>query len=129
MTTRATISSRLPMVFWGDKFLSDVKGSTCRGYLNFRSKLLGTSSTELRPPQKRFVKSSTARQELKTFQAVINHWHRESPLVAVPKVTLPEPGARRERVLERSEVARMLWASARTRHTINFTGRKHEHAD
>jgi len=33
--------------------------------------------------------------------------------VAVPKVTLPKPGERRERVLERSEVAAMLWACRR----------------
>jgi integrase len=50
------------------------------------------------------------RRELKVLSAAINHWHRESPLVAVPKVSLPEEGERRERVLERSEVARMLWA-------------------
>jgi integrase len=60
--------------------------------------------------QKRSVKPSTARQELKSLQAAINHWHRESPLEAVPKVTLPKAGERRERVLEREEVARMLWA-------------------
>jgi integrase len=90
--------------YWGDKSLAQVKGSTCRSYVQFRtasgSHSQGRSS----------VKTSTARRELKTLSAAINHWHKESPLATVPKVTLPEEGERRERVLERSEVARMLWA-------------------
>lgn len=94
--------------YWGDKSLADVKGSTCRQYLSQR-----TCSDNLGCSIKRFVKPSTARQELKTLQAAINHWHRESPLSAVPKVSLPKPGSRRERVLERSEVARLLWACRR----------------
>jgi integrase len=79
---------------WGS--LAKVKGSSCRAYTAHRVK--------------QGVSQSTARRELKTLSASINHWHKESPLVAVPKVTLPEEGERRERVLERSEVARMLWA-------------------
>lgn len=95
--------------FWGDKSLADVRGSTCREYLTFR----GGS-----------VKLSTARQELKTIQAAINHWHRESPLEAVPKVTLPKPGSRREMVLERSEVARMLWACRKLSREGRKAGRR-----
>lgn len=105
--------------FWGEKYLSDVKGSTCRAYAQWRAKA--------------GVKESTARRELKTLQAAINHWHKESPLEAVPKVTLPQEGARRERVLERSEVARMLWACRKLRmpHVARFiligvyTGTRH----
>jgi integrase len=41
-------------------------------------------------------KASTARRELKTLQAAINHWHRESPLEAVPRVTLPPDGPPRQ---------------------------------
>jgi integrase len=93
--------------FWGAKSLGDVKGSTCREYIKGRTECSKTTMTHsTRGP----VKSSTARQELKTFQAAINHWHEESPLKAVPKVKLPPAGERRERVLERSEVAAMLWA-------------------
>jgi integrase len=79
--------------FWADKMLSDVKASTCRDYVASRP-----------------VKAVTARHELKTLQAAINTCQRESALPAVPQVTLPKPGARRERVLERSEAAAMLWA-------------------
>ena len=82
--------------FWGDKHLSDVKRSTCASYTAWRVK--------------NGAKESTARRELKTLSAAINYWHGESPLAAVPKVTLPEEGARRERILERSEVAAMLRA-------------------
>jgi integrase len=60
------------------------------------------------------------RRELKVLSAAINHWHRESPLVAVPKVSLPEEGERRERVLERSEVARMLWACRKKEHGHDY---------
>lgn len=112
--------------FWGEKSLADVKGSTCRAYLEHRT--AGQSSISLPQKQtpskapliKRGIKSSTARQELKTLQAAINHWHRESPLEAVPKVTLPKASSRRERVLERSEVARLLWACRR----LSRQGRK-----
>lgn len=134
--------------FWGDKTLDEVKGSTCRKYLDFRSgntrsagrsipsrlecgnattKAVNTGAT-FRP-----ISSSTVRRELKTLQAAINHWHKESPLAAVPKVTLPQEGERRERVLERSEVARMLWAARRLKlpHVARFiligiyTGTRH----
>lgn len=115
--TRQTIKyhTKALSAFWGEKSLADVKGSTCRQYISERTnskRFAQTSSSSLDLPH-RAVKSSTARQELKTFQAAINHWHRESPLSAVPKVSLPKPGSRRERVLERSEVARMLWACRR----------------
>ena len=105
--------------YWGDKSLADVKGSTCRQYVSQRtsqktmpSSLRGSSSGGM-PSTKQSVKSSTARQELKTFQAAINHWHRESPLEAVPKVTLPKAESRRERWLTRDEVAALLRACRR----------------
>ena len=123
--------------FWGTKTLADVKGKTCRKYLDERSAIQsGSCGTLKEPPQFpplenreyqknrtssartpscifRSVKPSTVRRELKTLQAAINHWHKESPLIAVPKVTLPEEGERRERVLERNEVAAMLRAARR----------------
>jgi integrase len=79
--------------FWGDKSLADVKGSKCRDYVN-----------------KRKASTATARLELKTLQAAINVWHRESALPAVPQVTLPPAAAPRERVLERKEAAALLRA-------------------
>lgn len=96
--------------YWGDKSLAQVKGSTCREYCARRVGNSATASLKTTALQAKRVKPSTARRELKTLSAAINHWHKESALVAVPKVTLPDEGERRERVLERSEVARMLWA-------------------
>lgn len=116
--------------FWGEKSLADVKGSTCRKYLNLRT---SRSKMSCRGGD-RGITPSTVRRELKTLQAAINHWHRESPLAAVPKVTLPPEGERRERVLERSEVARMLWAARKLKlpHVARFiiigiyTGTRHD---
>ncbi len=112
------------MPYWGDKTLDDVKGSTCRAYLSARKSGSGRISS---------VKDSTVRRELKTLQAAINHWHKESPLEAVPKVSLPPEGERRERVLSRSEVAKLLWACRKRKapHVARFilvgvyTGTRH----
>lgn len=117
--TRATIGyhAKALLGFWGDKTLADVRRSNCKAYVKSRP-----------------VKASTARQELKTFQAAINFWHTDSPLEAVPKVTLPDPGERRERVLERYEAAAMLRAARRLKlpHVARFiligiyTGTRHD---
>jgi integrase len=116
--SRATIGYHMKALepFWGDKTLADVKGSTCRAYVAQRP-----------------VKARTARHELKALQTAINHWHKESPLVAVPKVTLPKVTSKRERVLERKEVAAMLWACRKLKfnHVARFiligiyTGTRH----
>jgi integrase len=102
--------SKALSAYWGDKSLTDVKGSTCRAYISSRT---DTSPSAKGLKSLRSVKTSTARQELKSFQAAINHWHRESPLEAVPKVTLPKAESRRERWLTRDEVASMLRACRR----------------
>ena len=115
--------------FWGEKTLADVKGNTCRSYLKARAE----NGSIKRNGITSGVTFSTVRRELKTLQAAINHWHHESPLAAVPKVTLPPEGERRERVLERSEVAAMLRAARRLKlnHVARFiligvyTGTRH----
>lgn len=116
--------------FWGDKTLAEVKGSTCRGYTKSRT---DEGSGAISVTRKRSVKSSTVRRELKTLQAAINHWHKESPLEAIPQVTLPDESPRRERVLERSEAAALLRAARRlgAKHVARFiligiyTGTRH----
>jgi integrase len=108
--------------YWGDKSLSDVKGSTCREYILQRTKpnILQHSLSQQEAQSVRLVKTSTARHELKSLQAAINHWHRESPLEAVPKVSLPKVQSRRERWLTRDEVAALLKACRR----LSREGRK-----
>jgi len=103
--------------YWGDKSLADVKGSTCREYVQGRCL---NNTPRLGMLSAKPVAQSTARQELKTFQAAINHWHRESPLEAVPKVSLPKVQSRRERWLTRNEVAALLQACRR----LSREGRK-----
>lgn len=104
--------------FFGLKTLSDINGQLCRSYLDERSKRVATA---------------TVRRELGTLQAAINFWHVESPLDAVPKVWKPEDSAPRDRVLSRSEAARLLAAARRLRlpHVARFillglyTGTRH----
>ena len=117
--------------FWSDKTLAQVKGATCRAYVIFRTaQKLKTREGE----EQRFVSPATARQELKLLGRAINHWHRESPLVAVPRVTLPAVVSKRERVLSRNEVARLLWAARKLKftHVARFiligvyTGTRHQ---
>lgn len=86
------------LTFFGAKRLSQINGSLCRDYARAR----GAS-----------VKPGTVRRELVTLQAAFNHWHRESPLAAVPRVWKPEDGARRVRYLTRAEVAALLRAARR----------------
>ena len=105
--------------FWGDRTLAQVKGSSCREYVKFRT---AKSLPTKRGNDQRTVSPATARQELKLLGRAINHWHRESPLDTVPRVTLPDVTSKRERVLSRHEVARMLRAAKtlNAKHVIRF---------
>lgn len=120
--------------YWGGKSLAQVKGSTCREYLSHRTgESAHRSSGSIGKRTGRPCAPSTVRRELKTLSAAINHWHKESPLVAVPKVSLPDEGKRRERVLEVKEVAAMLRACRKRKwkHVARFiliglyTGTRH----
>jgi len=86
--------------FFGLKTLRDINGQLCRDYAKTRG-------------QK--VTQGTVRRELVTLQAAINLWHVESPLDAVPKVSKPEDSPGRDRVLTRSEVAKLLNAARKLR--------------
>ncbi len=80
--------------WWGERRLSDIRGATCRAYLEARLQT---------------VKSGTARRELGVLQAAINHWNREhGPLNAIPEVSLPPAGSSRDRWLSRAEAAYLL---------------------
>ena len=93
--------------YWGDKALADVKGATCREYIEYRTAQIGRHGKP--------ISIATARRELETLQAAINCWHKESPLATVPAVTLPSKGERRERHLSRQEAARALRAARQLR--------------
>lgn len=98
--------------WWGAKTIADVKRSTCRDYVTYRCKqsLPQAKSQEAR---KRKVTTETARRELTVLRAAINAYHAETPLDALPVVTMPPPSQARDRWLTRDEVADFLRAARR----------------
>lgn len=85
--------------WWVGKTLADVRGNACRAYVEWR---------------KEKVSDQTARHDLKTLRAAINHYHAEhGPLPAVPVVSLPAKAPPRDRWLTRDEAARLIRAARR----------------
>jgi integrase len=82
--------------WWGDMFLSDINGQTCRDYAKGR-------------------KIGGARRDLEDLRAAINHHAKEGLHRGVVRVALPPKGLPRDRWLTRSEVAKMVWACWRHR--------------
>ncbi|MCP4319530.1 MAG: tyrosine-type recombinase/integrase [Hyphomicrobiales bacterium] len=59
----------------------------------------------------KMTSQETARRELTVLRAALNAWHAETPLDALPVVTLPRQSPPRNRWLTRAEVARLLRAT------------------
>lgn len=83
--------------FFGSYKLSEVSQGLTDGYVKHR----GTAGG--------------ARRDLENLRAAINHHARQNLHRAVITVTLPPKGTARDRWLERSEAARLLWAAWRHR--------------
>lgn len=81
--------------FWADQRVTAVRGETCRRYAIARG-----------------VGDGTVRRELGALGAALAHAVREGVLVNAPGVALPRKPAPRDRWFTRSEVARLLKASA-----------------
>lgn len=125
--------------FWGERPLSDVRAKTCEEYVAWRISQprkvhVRQGHRRRSPPRPQpLVSAQTARRELECLQAAIGRWHKESPLAAVPQVTLPEKSEPRQRVLSRQEAASMLRAARRLKlpHIARFvligiyTGTRH----
>lgn len=94
--------------FWGDFYLSAIKGSSCRDYVAWRTA--------------KGVSDQTARRDLETLRAAIRYYQREHGLESAPIVTLPARSEPRQRFLSRKEAARLLWAARakRLRHVTRF---------
>lgn len=92
------------VAFWGDKFVSDIIGSTCR-------KFIKQSSTP-----------AMARRDLENLRPAVKHYKKEHGLDVVPEFTMPEKSGARTRWLTRSEAARLLWAAYRAgnNHVVRF---------
>lgn len=107
--------------WWGARNVSDIRGETCRQYVEWRtSQPLRRAKTEA--ALKKRVSSATARRELEVLRAAVNLYHAEYTLPSVPKITLPEKSVPRDRWLTRSEVAALLWACLGWRRNVE-TGR------
>jgi integrase len=78
--------------FWGKKTVSDIKGETCRAFVNQR----GTASG--------------ARRDLEDLRSAINHYAAEYGLDVVPRFTLPPKSKARIRWITRQEAAALLRA-------------------
>lgn len=95
--------------WWHGKPLSDVKRSTCQAYVEHRMTQPIRQAKKTKAP--RLVSAETARRELTVLRAAINAYHAETPLDALPVVTLPEASEARPNWLRRDEVARLLRAA------------------
>lgn len=93
--------------WWDDKYLSDIKASTCEEYVKWRTS---------QPRKKRrsgTVGKSTARHELNLLSTAIGYFHaNHGPLTAIPVVTMPsKKGHRIDYYLTRKEVADRIRAA------------------
>ena len=105
-TAAATAISYLSR-WWAGKFLSEVKASTCTAYTKWR---MDQPNMRMKVPT-RPSSTATPRLDLAFLGAAIRAFHKEHALTAVPEVTLPPAPRARTRFLDRSEVARLLWAA------------------
>lgn len=104
--------------WWAGRTLAEVKGQACRDYVTWRTaQVAHPRSAPARLSGSRRISDATARHDLKTLRAAINHWHAEhGPLPALPSVTLPPAPPPRERWLTRSEAAMALRAARASRY-------------
>jgi len=94
--------------FFGDKFVAEMTEESCNAYVAWRC-----AQTDKRATRSigRKIKPSTAKRELVTLSAALNWCWRNKKLDRPVVVTLPKIVERRERYLNRKEVAALLWAA------------------
>lgn len=95
--------------WWHSKPLSEVKRSTCQAYVEYRMTQPIRQAKKTKTPK--LVGSETARRELTVLRAAINAYHAETPLDALPVVTLPEASDARKNWLRREQAARLIRAA------------------
>ncbi|MDP3408055.1 tyrosine-type recombinase/integrase [Bosea sp. (in: a-proteobacteria)] len=93
------------MRHWGGKNLAQVRGVTCRAYVDKRTaEVFVPKGAKAGKP----VSPATARRELETLSAAIGAWHKEFTLTARPQVTLPAKADASPDWLTDSEYAAIL---------------------
>lgn len=90
--------------YWSERPLSDVRSSSCKEYVAFRTKQKTRNGS-------RNVSDQTARRELEVLSAAIGVWDKEHHLSYRPKVTLPQKTEGHREALSRSDAARLLMAA------------------
>jgi|RhiMetdeSRZDD1v2_1073273.scaffolds.fasta_scaffold32427_7 integrase len=94
--------------FFGDRHVGELTQELCRSYVDWRCAQTDRRATV---SQGRNIKPTTARRELVTLSAALNWCFRNKRLDRPVVVTLPQIAERRERYLNRNEVAALLWAA------------------
>ena len=89
---------------WRGKKVADIRGQTCRDYVDARTD--------------EGVSDQTARRDLESLRAALKWFHTEYGFdgQSPPAVPLPAKAPPRNRWLEREEVARLLWACDKKQH-------------
>ena len=90
--------------FWGDRKISDVKGTTCRAYAKARKTKFGKPASP-----------GTTRRELNVLQAAINYCFKEGRLTNPAQVILPPKPDAKVRWLTRQEAAWLIRAARNLR--------------
>ena len=104
----------------GRSTLDDIHGRNCRAYVAWRAgKPWKSCDPEKTGNAPRIIGTAAGRRELEDLRAAVNHQIREGYCREVVKVALPEKSQPRERVLTRTEAARLLLAAWRARQMMH----------
>lgn len=96
------------LAFWKELTLADVKRSTCKDYVAWRTAQPIKRYTQSTP---KLATDQTARRDLEDLSAAIGYWDAEHPLIRRPKVWLPlKPESPRD-ALTRHQAACLLKAA------------------
>jgi integrase len=93
--------------FWGEKHVDEVKRSSCKAYVVWRTR----QSIRGAQPRARLVSDQTARRELEVLSAAIGYWHEETPLPTRPRIWLPPKPQSPRDALTRAQAAALLLAA------------------
>ncbi|CAN5501404.1 hypothetical protein BH10PSE3_BH10PSE3_04890 [soil metagenome] len=93
--------------FWGEKYVDEVKRSSCKAYVAWRT----GQTIQGAQPCERLVSDQTARRELEVLSAAIGYWHAETPLPVRPQIWLPPKPESPRDALTRAQAAALLLAA------------------
>lgn len=94
--------------WWSEKRLSDVRRSTCQGYVAHR---ITQPIAQAKGPNARLVTEQGARRELEDLSAAITYYDGEHKLTVKPRIWLPEKPESPRDALTRAQAARLLMAA------------------